>query len=153
MNRIKRIAPIVELAETREKQAVQAYGKQQQKLEEARKALNSLRSFRENYSALFSQSGTRGIGVRQLNEYRAFLAKIGVAIAEQERVVECAENEVQKARVVWESAHGHTLGMHKVLDKLQAEQSRMEQKREQLEQDDRACHRGSGIKSLLTVLM
>mgnify|MGYP001768512421 CR=1 FL=1 len=46
MNRIKRIAPFVELAETKEKQAVQAYGMRQQKLDEARKALNSLRSFR-----------------------------------------------------------------------------------------------------------
>ncbi|WP_045225599.1 flagellar export protein FliJ [Methyloterricola oryzae] len=153
MNRIKRIAPIVELAETKEKQAVQAYGMKQQKLEEARKALNSLRSFRENYSALFNQSGTKGIGMRQLHEYRAFLAKINVAIAEQEKTVATAETELEAARLAWETAHGHTLGMHKVLDKLQAEQSRKEQKREQAEQDDRASRRGAGLKSLLTVFI
>lgn len=153
MNRIKRIAPIVELAETKEKQAVQAYGMKQQKLDEARKALNSLRSFRENYSALFNQSGTKGIGMRQLQEYRAFLAKINVAIAEQEKTVAAAETELEMARLAWETAHGHTLGMHKVLDKLQAEQSRKEQKREQAEQDDRASRRGAGLKSLLTVFI
>lgn len=153
MNRIKRIAPIVELAENKEKQAVQAYGKKQQKLDDARKALHSLRSFRENYAALFSQSGNKGIGMRQLNEYRAFLAKINVAIAEQERVVESAESELNLAKLDWESAHGHTLGMHKVLEKLQAEQSRKEQKREQLEQDDRAGRRGAGLKSMLTVFI
>lgn len=153
MNRIKRIAPIVELAETKEKQAVQAYGMKQQKLDEAHKALNSLRSFRENYAALFNQSGTKGIGMRQLHEYRAFLAKINVAIVEQEKAVATAEDELKAARQVWEAAHGHTLGMHKVLDKLQAEQMRKEQKREQLEQDDRASRRGNGLKSLLTVFI
>ncbi|MBS1211512.1 MAG: flagellar export protein FliJ [Proteobacteria bacterium] len=153
MNRLKRIAPIVELAENKEKQAVQAYGIGQRKLDEARNALNSLRSFRENYAALFSQSGNKGLSVRQLNEYRAFLAKINVAIAEQERVVQTAEGELQAAKRAWEDAHSHTLGMQRVVEKLQTEEAKREQKREQLEQDERAGRRGAGAKSLLTVFI
>ncbi len=153
MNRLKRIAPIVELADNKEKQALQAYGTAQRKLEEARKALNSLHSFRENYAALFSQSGNKGLSVRQLNEYRAFLSKINVAIAEQERVMQSADGALQFAQKSWEDAHSHALAMMKVLEKLQAEQGAREQRREQLEQDERAGRRGAGVKSLLTGLL
>jgi flagellar protein FliJ len=150
MNRLKRLEPIVDLAENREKGAAQAMGASLQKLEEARKSLASLKSFRENYAALFSQSGNRGLGMRQLNEYRAFLNKINLAIAEQEKAVQRAEQDLHAKRRTWEAAHCHALGMQKITDKLRVEEARREQKREQGEQDERSGRHGQGGKSLLT---
>jgi len=151
MSRLKRLNPIMDLAEKRENEAVQALGRSQQKLDEARKGLSSLRSFRENYAARFHQSGTKGLGVRQLNEYRAFLNKINAAIAEQERVVQSSETELQARKAAWEEAHRHTLGMQKIIDKLRAEESRQAQKKEQVELDERASRRGKSTKTLLAV--
>jgi flagellar FliJ protein len=153
MSRLKRLAPIMELAETKEKKAAQDLGLSQQKLDEARKGLSSLRSFRENYAALFHESGNKGLGVRQLAEYRAFLNKINVAVGEQEKVVQACEAELQARKAAWEDAHRHTLGMQKIMDKLHVDEARQEQHREQVELDERAGRRGSGPKTLLTVFL
>lgn len=143
MTRLKRLGPILELAETREKQAVQDLGASRQKLEEARKGLNSLQGFRENYAARFHRSGNQGLGVRQLAEYRAFLGKINAAIGEQERLVQDCETELDARKRAWEQARQHTLGMKKIMDKLQMEQSRQDQRQEQVELDERAGRRGA----------
>lgn len=150
MNRLKRLEPIRELAERREKQAVQTFGHCQQKLEVARNGLNNLRAFRENYSSQFHQMGHRGLGVQRLQEYRAFLEKINKAIAEQEKVLQRAERELEAAKRAWEEAHGHVLGMQTLVDKLRTETARQEQKREQDENDDRASRRAS--TTLLSIL-
>ena len=153
MNRVKRMAPIMELAEIREKEAAQALGQIQQKLDETLKGLSSLNSFRENYSALFYQSGAKGLGIRQLHEYRAFLGKINTAIVEQEKIVHQAQVDLQKRKTAWKDSHRHTLAMKKIMDKLHAEELRMEQKREQREQDERASRRGCGAKTLSLILL
>jgi flagellar FliJ protein len=149
MSRFKRLAPILELAETKEQQAAQNLGLSRHRLDEARKGLHSLQGFRANYAALFHQSGNQGLGVRQLAEYRAFLAKINAAIGEQERLVQACEAELDTRKHAWEQARQHTLGMKKVMDKLQAEQYRQDQRKEQVEMDERASRRGS--KTLPTV--
>lgn len=151
MNRLKRLEPIKELAETREKHAAQAYGQSQQKLEAAHKGLNNLTAFRENYSARFNQSGNQGLGVRRLQEYRAFLDKINKAIADQELQLQYAERDLEAKKHAWEEAHGRVLGMQTVVDKLRTEALKLEQKREQNEYDDRASRRGNGGKTLLSV--
>lgn len=143
MNRLKRLTPIMDLADTRENEAAQAFGQSQQKLDQARKGLSSLKSFRENYAERFQQSGNQGLGVQQLTEYRAFLSKINVAIGEQEKVVQLAEAELLARKAAWEDAHRHTLGMQKIMDKLRTEETWQEQKREQLELDERASRRGA----------
>ena len=154
MNRVQRLGPIVELAENKEKQAAQALGQSQQQLDGVRKSLQSLRSFRENYAAQFHQSGNQGLGVRQLHEYRAFLNKINLAIGDQEKALAQAEENLRHSRQLWEEAHRHNLGLHKMVDKLRLEQERKEQKREQNDQDERASRRGSnGGKTLLTLFI
>jgi len=151
MTRSKRLGPILELAETKEKQAAQDLGASRQRLEEARKGLNSLQGFRNNYTARFHQSGNQGLGVRQLAEYRAFLGKINAAIGEQERVVQACEAELDARKRAWEQARQHTLGMKKIMEKLQMDQHRQDQRKEQGELDERASRRGS--KTLLTVFL
>ena len=154
MNRVQRLSPIVELAENKEKQAAQALGQSQQKLDAVRKSLQSLVSFRQNYAAQFHQSGNQGLGVRQLHEYRAFLNKINLAIADQEKAFAQAEESLRHSRQLWEEAHRHSLGMHKMVDKLRWEQEQKDQKREQNEQDERASRKGSnGGKTLLSLFI
>ncbi|QSA98538.1 flagellar export protein FliJ [Methylococcus sp. EFPC2] len=148
MNRLQRLEPIKDLAERREKQAAQAFGESRQKLEAGRKSLNSLVAFRESYSQRFNLSGNQGLGVRRLQEYRAFLDKINKAIADQEQQVQRAERELEEKKRLWEEAHGRVLGMQTLCDKLNTEAYKLEQKREQGEYDDRASRRNGGKTSL-----
>jgi flagellar FliJ protein len=143
MNRLQRLSPIVELAETREREAARALGLSLKKLEEARKSLDSLESFRASYGERFRRSGEQGLSVRQLAEYRVFLAKINQAIADQEKNLQQSESEVQSRRRAWEEAHKHGLGLQKLMDKLRQEVAGLERKREQAEMDERAARRRS----------
>jgi len=149
MNRLKRLVPIMELAETKEKQAAHDFGLSRQKLDEAREGLSSLRSFRENYSARFHQSGSKGLGVQQLSEYRAFLNRINGAIAEQEKVIQSRESDVQVRKAAWENTHRYVLGLQKIIDRLRADESRHVRQREQVELDERAGRRFMGSRASL----
>ena len=152
MNRVRRLEPIKELAERKERQAAQTFGQSQQILEAARKGLTSLHEFRQNYSEQFQASATQGLGIRRLQEYRAFLDKINKAIVDQEKRVQQAEREVDNKKRNWEAARAHLLGLQTVVDKLRGEALKQDQKREQSEQDDRAGRR-SGDKTLLSLFL
>lgn len=141
MKRSDRLTPVLELAETREKQATQKLGQSQHKLEAAQRSLESLHSFRTSYTERFRQSGDQGLSARQLTEYRAFLGKVNTAIAEQEKVVQQAEADVEKRRSEWEAARRHALGIQKVVENALLEETRVHEKQLQAEMDERASRR------------
>lgn len=141
MNRLQRLSPIVGMAETREREAARALGLSVKKLEDARKSLDSLGNFRDSYGERFRRSGEQGLSVRQLAEYRVFLAKINQAIVDQEKALLQAESDVHARRRAWEDARAHLLGLQKLAEKLRLEAAGLERKREQAELDERAARR------------
>ncbi|HYE37821.1 flagellar export protein FliJ [Methylocaldum sp.] len=153
MKRSKRLNPVLELAESREKQTAQVLGDSRRKLESTQRNLDSLKTFRDNYSSQFQRSGNEGLGTRQLVEYRAFLAKINTAIADQEKAVTTAQAELQSRQAEWEAARNHSLGIKKVFENTLTEEKRMEEKKQQAEQDERSGRRSSGGNSILTVFV
>ncbi|WP_119628622.1 flagellar export protein FliJ [Methylocaldum marinum] len=144
MKRSKRLNPALELAESREKQTVRILGESRRKLESAERNLGSLITFRDNYSAQFQRSGNGGLGVRQLIEYRMFLAKIGAAIADQEKAVRAAQTELRNRQAEWEAARRQSSGLKRVIENTLKEEIRLEEKKQQAEQDERAGRRYTG---------
>jgi flagellar FliJ protein len=141
MKRSTRLKPIVDLIETRERDAVQKLGQGRQKVEAAQRGLDSLKTFLDNYTDRFNRTGNQGLGVRQLTEYRSFLGKINVAIADQEKAVQKAQSECARLQADWEEARRKTRGMKKVLEKTLTEESRLAEKALQAEQDEWASRR------------
>jgi flagellar FliJ protein len=144
MKRSKRLMPVLELAESRERQTAQILGESRRKLEAAQRNLSSLISFRDNYLAQFERSGNAGLASRQLIEYRIFLAKINTAIADQEKAVHAAQTELRNRQAEWEAARRHSLGIKKVFEQTLGEESRLEEKKQQAEQDERGGRRSNG---------
>ena len=138
MKRSQRLAPIANLAEDKEKAAAAELGRQQQQVESMRKNLSSLHGFRENYSARFQSSGAGGLSVKQLTEYRAFLAKINGIIEEQDQTLLRAEAELERRLNAWQAAHRHTEGVKMLIEQAHNEEMQLEYKREQAESDERA---------------
>lgn len=154
MSRLKKMTPILELAERGEHQAAQSLGEGRQRLDSARAALENLQGFRSGYADRFQQAGQQGLSVHRLNEFRSFLHKINKAIAEQERTIQQLERELDALRLAWEEAHRKLLGLQKLIARLAEAEQAQEQRREQSEQDDRVgSRRGSGGKTLLSLLM
>jgi flagellar FliJ protein len=139
--RSERLSPILDLTENREKKSAEALGQSRKKLESARKGLDNLLQFRGNYAARFEKAANEGLGIRQVQEYRAFLEKINVAIADQERAVRKAERDENLQRAHWEADRQRMQGMRKVVDHSRTLEYAQEQKREQAEMDDRASRR------------
>ena len=144
MKRSKRLMPVLELAESKERQTARILGESRQKLEAAQRSLSSLIGFRDNYSAQFQRSGNAGLASRQLIEYRIFLAKINTAIADQEKAVHAAQTELRKRQAEWEAARKHSLGIRRVFEQSLSEERRSDEKKQQAEQDERAARRSNG---------
>lgn len=152
MKRSERLTPVLELAETREQQAARVLGEYTRQLETTRGGLDNLKVFRDGYIAKFRQS-VEGLGMRQLLEYRAFIAKIDGAIEDQHRAVAKAEQELAKRQADWEAARQQTKGLRTVIDKARAEEAKAEDKRQQAEQDERASRRAGRDSGLLMAFL
>jgi flagellar FliJ protein len=145
MKKSQRLGSILDLAENREKDAISVFGKQNRKVESMRHNLENLQGFRGNYTERFRQSGETGISVKQMQEYRVFLEKISGVIQEQEQALEREELELERARLAWEGAHRHALGMQKLVDKARGEERQREERREQVELDERAGRKAAPL--------
>ncbi|BBA32925.1 flagellar export protein fliJ [Methylocaldum marinum] len=82
--------------------------------------------------------------MRQLIEYRMFLAKIGAAIADQEKAVRAAQTELRNRQAEWEAARRQSSGLKRVIENTLKEEIRLEEKKQQAEQDERAGRRYTG---------
>lgn len=142
MKKSQRLRVVVDLQARHERDALEALGISQQKLQEQQNQLDSLQSYRLDYLAKFAVRQQSGINVSQLMEFRAFADKLDKAIESQRQTVAIHERDVQRARKVWEEAHQRTKSLQKVSDLALAEEMKIEQKREQAEQDDRAARTG-----------
>jgi flagellar FliJ protein len=143
MKKSQRIKTLVELKATQEKTALEALGASQRKLSAAQAQVDGLREYRRNYQEGFNQRGGGGIGVTQLLEFRSFMDKLDKAIAGQEQILDACEAELINKRKTWEGTHHRTQSLQKVCDAALREESRQENKREQLEQDERASRLGT----------
>ena len=96
MTRSKRMDPVLRVAEHRERNAARLLGESRQRLEQQRQRLQELLDYREEYSRRFQQTGSGGMDMKQLHEYRAFLGRLNDAVAHQHKTVAKAEAEVER---------------------------------------------------------
>ncbi|NOV28640.1 flagellar export protein FliJ [Methylomonas sp. ZR1] len=142
MKKSQRLKVIIDLHARQEHDALQALGICQQKLQEQQAQLENLQSYRLDYLGKFAVRQQAGINISQLMEFRAFADKLDQAIESQQQTVSNHEREMQRARKRWEEAHQRTKSLQKVSELALIEEMKVEQKREQAEQDDRAARSG-----------
>jgi flagellar protein FliJ len=145
----ERLKVIIELQALQEQEALQALGRSRQKLQELLTQLEGLQTYRLEYQANLAQKQALGIGINQLLEFRAFADKLDKAIEGQHLALKTQEQEVQRAQVYWEESRQRTKSLQKVSDLALVEELKIENHREQLEQDARASRssKKDGIRS------
>lgn len=141
MKKSLRLTPILDLAEKKEQDAAKAFALQQQKVQTMLQGRERLQGFLDSYHARYQSSGSLGLTVSQLAEYRAFLSKINSAIEEQTAGLHAAEAELLAKRRAWEAAHQHREGMAKLIRNARQEEDKLENKREQADMDERAARK------------
>jgi flagellar FliJ protein len=142
VKRSQRIKAIVDIKATQEKDALEALGAVQRKLQSMQDQVNGLKNYRKEYQHRFDQLGIKGINVAQMLEFRSFIEKLDKAILGQEQVLSSIEAELMAKRKIWEELHHKTQSLQKVCDSALMVEMKQEAKREQQEQDERASRIG-----------
>ena len=103
--------------------------------------LEELKRYHAEYLQRFQQSAQTGISVAQLHEYRAFLAKLELAIEEQEKVVWASQQHHSNHKEQWQQKHIRSQVLDKVVARYQQKSVKAVEFREQQELDDRSQRR------------
>ncbi|NOQ80955.1 MAG: flagellar export protein FliJ [Methylophaga sp.] len=141
VKRSQRLQVIVDLKINQEKKYLEALGKQQNIKVQKETQLNSLKSYRQDYRGKNEHLIKSGISVMQLMEFRAFMGKMDKAIEGEEVTLKSLDSELERLRKNWEEAHMYTQGMQKIQGNARSNEQKQEEKKEQLEMDDRAARK------------
>lgn len=144
MKKSQRIKVIVDLNANNEKKALKELGNTQAKKQAIQTQLENLQQYRQEYENQYLSVGKAGVNIAKLMEFRSFISKLDIAIGDQHQALVDVENEAMLARKTWEKQHHKTMSLQKICDFALADETRIEMKGEQNEQDDRASRRFSG---------
>lgn len=142
MKRSKRLQTIVDIKARQEQLALDILGQTQRQKNEVQKQVDGLTSYRSDYVDKCNAFARNGVQVSRLIEFRGFIDKLDVAIAGQERQLQRIEQDVQLKKQVWEFTHRSTQTIQKVRESALKVEKKIEDKREQFEQDERASRFG-----------
>lgn len=143
MKKSHRLAPILDLAERKEREAAQRFAHQLKKVQAASQGADNLRGFLDNYHARYQRTGEGGFTIKQLMEYRAFLAKINGAIEEQAASLLMAEAELEACRRAWDQARQHREGVSRLVQQASREEQQLALKQEQTETDEHSARKAA----------
>ena len=142
MKKSQRIKTIVNIKATQEKTALEALGAVQKIFLDMQGQVDSLKTYRKEYQSRFERLGAKGANVLQLLEFRSFIDKLDKAIQGQEQELSSIETQLKIKRKLWEALHHKTHNLEKFFDSALAIEVKQADKREQLEQDERASRIG-----------
>jgi len=141
MTRAKRLQPVQNLVDDKERRLAQSLAAYERKLTDAQRKCQELERYREEYEKQFKETAARGIGVTGLRDYQAFLARLNEAVRQQQSVVarEIAERDAERTR--WQEMARKAKALDHVVEQWNTEERRARDRREQLETDERAQRR------------
>lgn len=137
MSRAKRIEPVQDIAEDREKKLAVSLVAFERRVSEAETKQQELERYRLEYQQQYAQRAGKGMGVAELRDYQAFLARLNEAVKQQQAVVQRARAERDAERTRWQEAARKAKALDHVIDKWNAEERRVQDRREQRESDER----------------
>ncbi len=138
MSPSKRLKPVQQVAGSREKTAAKQFGDSQRSLTGHQSKLEELRQYHQEYMERFQKAMHGGISSAQLQEYRAFIAKLNEAIRAQEQVVATSQMERSNKQNNWQKKHTRVMALGKVVDRYKKEEAKTADKKEQNEADERS---------------
>jgi flagellar protein FliJ len=143
MKRAKRLEPVQNLVDDAQRRLAQSVSTLERRVLDGEAKLNELQRYKAEYEQQFSQRAGRGIGATELRDYQAFLARLAEAIKQQQALVTRARAEHQAERLKWQEALKKAKALGHVVDRWQAEERQVSERRDQRESDERAQRKAS----------
>jgi flagellar protein FliJ len=138
LKRAKRLEPVQQIVDDAQRRLALSVATFEKRVLEGEAKLQELQRYKGEYEQQFSQRAGRGIGATDLRDYQAFLARLADAIRQQQALVTRARAEHQAERVKWQEALKRSKALGHVVERWQAEERQMNDRRDQRESDERA---------------
>lgn len=142
-SKAERLAPVVDMAEREEREAVKRLGQGQQQLGQAQVRLDELERYYADYQQQWMNEGSRGVSGQWLMNYQRFLSQLETAIGQQRRSVAWHQDNLDKLRQHWQQKHARVEGLRKLVERHLREARIAADKREQKLLDE-FCQRLAG---------
>jgi flagellar FliJ protein len=136
--RAKRLEPVQQIVDDAQRRLAMSVAAFEKRVLEAEAKLQELTRYKGEYEQQFSQRAGRGISVTDLRDYQAFLARLTEAIKQQAALAARARADHQAERVKWQEALKRSKALGHVVERWQAEERHMNDRRDQRESDERA---------------
>lgn len=145
MSRRSALDSVSLVMEERERTAARELGEKRRRLNEQEARLTELRNHRTHYQRELLAAGSRALAMVQLREYQRFLHRLDQAILQQEQLVARSHREWQQSQLVWLERRKDVKAIGKLTDRRALASDYLRRRKEQAENDDRACQRpGTG---------
>ena len=136
MSSSKRLKPIKQLAENKEKKAAQNLGKSVEYRKLQLNKLAQLRNYRAEYVNSMSQKTQQGMFGDQLQQYHLFLTKLDTAIQHQEQIVAQSEQSLVESQDNWRADSSWANAISSAIDKMKTKENQQKEKRENAQVDE-----------------
>jgi flagellar FliJ protein len=146
MKKSKRIEPIQEIASSRAGELGQAVAIAAALLSEKEKQLEQLQGYCADYMQKSGDANTAMDPVR-LQNYRAFLGRLGEAIRQQELAVGVAKSDYEMRRQEWSELRVEADALGRAVDRYKADERRSQDRIEQNESDDTSSQRALAART------
>jgi len=142
LKRVKRLLPVVQMAEDAERDAAGKLAKTQQQLMQAESQLQGLEQYRGDYQQQWQKQGQMGVSGEWLMNYQRFLSQLETAIEQQRNSIKWHQQNVDKSRDLWQKAYARLEGLRKLVQRYQEQALQLANKIEQKEMDEIAQRLG-----------
>ena len=137
MKRSKRLNPVVELAVKASEAALRRVGEANATWVGDKAQLDDLVKYKGEYLARFREGNQLTMSAQKVMELRAFLVQLDQAIASQERQVAQSLENLRQEQLMWKTVRSKEQAVQSLVTRYQQEEIHVEQKQEQLENDER----------------
>lgn len=136
MSKSKRLTPIKQLAQDKEKDAARAFGQslEQNKLEASK--LQQLMQYRSEYLTQMEEKIKQGISGASLQQYHQFLNKLDTAVKQQQEVIERSKKQLEVKQEHWQDKRSKAKAISQAMNNMQAKEKRAQDKKDATQQDE-----------------
>lgn len=134
MARSQRLNPVLTLARNRERQAAAAFARAQSALSRQEQTLAQLRQHQSEYHQAEQASGALSAG--DMKARHAFFQRLSQAFQQQDRAIEEARQQMDRAREAWMHQRIRLQSLEKAQSRWKDEEARQADRLEQSRLDD-----------------
>jgi len=138
MKRAQRMEMVQQVVDDQERRRAETLAASERQVRESERKLAELEAYLDSYSRDFKARLGAGMNVQGMRDYQAFLGKLNEAIRQQTQIVFRVRTQRDAEQKNWQGAAQRAESVGRLVQRWQADEQRVVDKRDQAEADERA---------------